>query len=215
MRKRRGAWLGLASAAAALGVAHLVSGLIGRAEASPIVAVGSAAIDRVPRWLKEFAIGTFGIADKLVLVLVMAAVVSAVAIAVGIASLRRPEVGYASLVLLATIGVLAALTRPNAESIDALRVGGRSRRSDHVAAPVRELVGAGEPAGAATVANPDQVSRRRFLLEAAALGAALAGVAGQFVAAPEAVASCFGSRCPPRSRRRRQCRAEPTSVSTG
>lgn len=193
MRTWRGAWLGLASAAAALGVAHLVAGLVGRAEASPIVAVGSAAIDRVPRWLKDFAIETFGTADKLVLVLVMAAVVSAVAIAVGIASLRRPEVGYVSLVLLATIGVLAALTRPNAESIDALpALAGAAAGAIMLRLLRRELVGAGEPAGAATVANPDQVSRRRFLVGgAAALGAAaLAGAAGQFLSRrSEAVAS--------------------------
>ncbi|HET6712722.1 MAG TPA: molybdopterin-dependent oxidoreductase [Actinomycetota bacterium] len=193
MRKRTGAWLGLASAAAALGVAHLVSGLIGRAEASPIVAVGSAAIDRVPRWLKEFAIGTFGTADKLVLVLVMAAVVSVVAIAVGIASLRRPEVGYASLVLLATIGVLAALTRPNAERIDAIpALAGAAAGAITLRLMRRELVGAGEPADTATVGNPDAVSRRRFLVGGAvALGAAaLAGVAGQFLSRrSEAVAS--------------------------
>ena len=89
MRNRAGAWLGLASAATALGAAHLVAGLVGRAEASPIVAVGSASIDFVPRWLKDVAIDTFGTADKLVLVLVVTVVVGGLAIAVGTASLRR------------------------------------------------------------------------------------------------------------------------------
>jgi DMSO/TMAO reductase YedYZ molybdopterin-dependent catalytic subunit len=193
MRKRAGAWLGLASAAAALGAAHLAAGLIGRAEASPIVAVGSASIDLVPRWLKDFAIETFATADKLVLVIVMAVAVSALAIAVGIASLRRPEVGYASLVLLAAIGAVAALTRSNAEPIDALpAVTGAVAGAVTLMLLRRRLLGAAEPAGGVTGPSPDPVSRRRFLVGGAvAFGAAaVAGVTGQFLSRrSEAVAS--------------------------
>ncbi len=188
-----GAWLGLASAATALGSAHLVAGLIGRAEASPILAVGSASIDLVPRWLKDLAIDTFGTADKLVLVLVVAGVVGALAIAVGTASLRRPRVGYASLLLLAAIGAIAALTRPSAEPIDALSaVAGALSGAITLMLLRRRLLGAAEPAEGAPGPGPDPVSRRRFLVgTAVAFGAAaVAGVTGQFLSRrSEAVAS--------------------------
>ena len=193
MRKRAGAWLGLASAAAALGAAHLAAGLIGRAEASPIVAVGSASIDLVPRWLKDVAIDTFGTADKLVLVLVVTVVVGGLAIAVGTASLRRPRVGYASLVLLAAIGAVAAITRPNAEPIDVLpAVTGAVAGAVTLKLLRRRLLGAAEPGEGAADPDPDPVSRRRFLVGGAvAFGAAaVAGVTGQFLSRrSEAVAS--------------------------
>ena len=195
MRNRAGAWLGLASAATALGAAHLVAGLVGRAEASPIVAVGSASIDFVPRWLKDVAIDTFGTADKLVLVLVVTVVVGGLAIAVGTASLRRPRVGYASLVLLAAIGAVAAITRPNAEPIDVLpAVTGAVAGAVTLKLLRRRLLGAAEPGEGATDPDPvsDPVSRRRFLVGGAvAFGAAaVAGVTGQFLSRrSEAVAS--------------------------
>ena len=195
MRIRAGAWLGLASAATALGAAHLVAGLVGRAEASPIVAVGSASIDLVPRWLKDVAIDTFGTADKLVLVLVVTVVVGGLAIAVGTASLRRPRVGYASLVLLAAIGAVTALTRPNAEPIDALpAVTGAVAGAVTLKLLRHRLLGAVEPGEGATdpAPAPDPVSRRRFLVGGAvAFGAAaVAGVTGQFLSRrSEAVAS--------------------------
>ncbi len=193
MRNRAGAWLGLASAATALGAAHLVAGLVGRAEASPIVAVGSASIDFVPRWLKDVAIDTFGTADKLVLVLVVTVVVGGLAIAVGTASLRRPRVGYASLVLLAAIGAVAALTRPNAEPIDALpAVTGAVAGAVTLKLLRRRLLGAAEPGEGAMDPVSDPVSRRRFLVGGAvAFGAAaVAGVTGQFLSRrSEAVAS--------------------------
>ncbi|MGZ8766428.1 MAG: molybdopterin-dependent oxidoreductase [Acidimicrobiia bacterium] len=193
MRKRAGAWLGVASAATALGAAHLVAGLIGRAEASPIAAVGSATIDLVPRWLKDAAVDTFGTADKLVLVSVVTVVLGALAVAVGIASMRRPAVGYSSLVLLAAIGAVAALTRPNAEPIDALpAVAGAVAGAVTLMLLRRRLLGTSEPAEGATDLSPDPVSRRRFLVGAAvACGcAAVAGVTGQFLSRrSEAVAS--------------------------
>ena len=52
-----GAFLGLLSAAVDLGVAQLVAGLVG-GTSSPVIAVGSAAIDLAPPWLKSFAIRT-------------------------------------------------------------------------------------------------------------------------------------------------------------
>ncbi|HJR99089.1 MAG TPA: hypothetical protein VJ979_14435, partial [Actinomycetota bacterium] len=107
-----GAMLGVASGAVALGVAHLVSALDSRAS-SPIVAVGSTAIDIAPEWLKSLAIRTFGAQDKLVLLVGIGAVVTVLAVVLGVASLRRPRIGLAGLTLLAAAGALAALSRPD------------------------------------------------------------------------------------------------------
>ena len=113
MTTRAGAWLGLASAGVALGVAHLVAAFVGGAS-SPIVAVGSASIDRTPEWLKSFAIRTFGDRDKLMLLVGIGVVVALLAIALGIASLRRPRTGLVGLAVLGAVGALAALTHPGA-----------------------------------------------------------------------------------------------------
>ncbi|NEE49142.1 molybdopterin-binding oxidoreductase, partial [Streptomyces sp. SID8455] len=57
---------GLLAGFAALTVAELVSAAV-RPEASPVTAVGGAAIDRTPAGVKDFAIRNFGENDKLVL----------------------------------------------------------------------------------------------------------------------------------------------------
>jgi DMSO/TMAO reductase YedYZ molybdopterin-dependent catalytic subunit len=197
MSERGGAWLGLASAAAALGCAHLVAGVLARAGASPVVAVGAATIDLAPRWLKDFAIETFGTADKPVLLAGIGVVVGLLAIAIGRTSVRRPEVGYASLALLGAVGALAALTRPGARPVDALpAVVGAVIGAGVLWLLRRRLLGPtrGEP-----LAAPDPVARRQFLVGVGvALGAAaLSGVAGRFLSRrSEATASRARVRLP-------------------
>ena len=58
---------GVVSALAAVGVGHGVAGLINPA-ASPLLAVGSTLIDAAPTPAKEFAVRTFGTADKPILI---------------------------------------------------------------------------------------------------------------------------------------------------
>jgi DMSO/TMAO reductase YedYZ molybdopterin-dependent catalytic subunit len=106
-----GAFVGLASGAAALGAAQLVAGVTG-GMSSPMVAVGSAAIDATPGWLKDFAIRTFGTHDKRALLIGIAAILAIAAIVLGAASVRRPRVGVIGLLALGAIGVIASLTRP-------------------------------------------------------------------------------------------------------
>src|SRR6266496_293541 len=89
-----GGSIGVLSAAVAIGVAQVIAGAIGGAS-SPIVAVGSTAIDATPEWLKSFAIRTFGSNDKLALVIGIDVVLVIAAIILGIAALRRPRVGIA------------------------------------------------------------------------------------------------------------------------
>ena len=71
----RGAVAGILTALFALGIAELLASLIDD-QASPIVAVGSAAIDATPEWLKSFAIRTFGSNDKVALMVGMVVVIA-------------------------------------------------------------------------------------------------------------------------------------------
>ena len=63
----QGVLLGLLASAAGLAAAELVVGLV-RGSASPVVPVGQEVIDRVSPSVKDWAIDTFGTADKAVLV---------------------------------------------------------------------------------------------------------------------------------------------------
>jgi DMSO/TMAO reductase YedYZ molybdopterin-dependent catalytic subunit len=183
MKARLGAVLGLASAAAALGSAHLVAAFVG-STSSPVVAVGGAAIDLTPEWLKSFAIRTFGAQDKVVLLVGIGAVVAALAVVLGIASLRRPRVGLVGLALLGAVGALAALTRPTAAPVDALPalvgagIGALTLVTLH-----RRLVGEATEAPESEAHPLDRVDRRRFLVASGvAVGAAAAaGVLGGFL----------------------------------
>ena len=103
----------------ALGVGQLIAG-IGRPQGSPVAAVGSAAIDRTPPAVKNFAISAFGSHDKMVLVLGILVVLAVFSAAIGIAAMHRLRNGYIGLALFAVIGLAAALTRPDASLWDVL-----------------------------------------------------------------------------------------------
>jgi DMSO/TMAO reductase YedYZ molybdopterin-dependent catalytic subunit len=118
-RAGRGAVAGVVAAALALGVAELVAGALGRA-VSPALVVGGAAVDRTPRFLKEFAIRTFGEHDKQVLLSGVFAVIVLVAAAVGVIAVRYRRVGAGLAAMLGLVAALAALTRPAARPLDVL-----------------------------------------------------------------------------------------------
>src|SRR6476646_2196730 len=106
-----GAAIGVLSGAVAIGMATLAAGLIGTGTA-PVLAVGAAAVDASPEWLKRFTIDTFGTDDKTALLLGIGIVLTIAAVVLGIVSLRRPRAGIIGLIVLGTIGALAAVTRP-------------------------------------------------------------------------------------------------------
>ncbi|MER6816357.1 molybdopterin-dependent oxidoreductase [Spirillospora sp. NPDC000708] len=111
---------GLLAAAAAMGVAELAAGLLGRASSSPLFAVGAGFIDLTPVWLKDFAIRHFGSNDKTVLLIGLGAGIMAAALVIGVLSRGRLVFGLIGLAAFGTVGVVAALTRPAAEPVDAL-----------------------------------------------------------------------------------------------
>jgi DMSO/TMAO reductase YedYZ molybdopterin-dependent catalytic subunit len=177
-----GAILGLLAAGVAIGVAQLVAGFVSR-EASPVIAVGSAAIDLTPEWLKSFAIRTFGEQDKLVLLGGIGVVLAVVAVILGILSVRRRIIGLVGLAVFGALGVTAALTRPTSTLVDALPsvVGAAAGALTLVSLRARIPLDGQDADGA--VAPAIGVERRRFLLGGlAAVGAAVAaGGLGQML----------------------------------
>jgi DMSO/TMAO reductase YedYZ molybdopterin-dependent catalytic subunit len=167
-----GVVLGLVAGGVAIGVAHLAAGIV-NPEASPILAVGQAAIDLTPEWLKAWAIRTFGESDKTVLLIGIGLVLAAIAVALGVASVRRPRVAIVGLVALGAVGVLAALTRPGAVPSDAIpTIVGVAAGATAVVALRRSWMSAEPSPGV-----EDGFDRRRFLI-AGAVGAAVAVAAG-------------------------------------
>jgi DMSO/TMAO reductase YedYZ molybdopterin-dependent catalytic subunit len=112
---------GLITAAVAMGVAQLVAGITGP-QGSPVVAVGGAAIDHTPPPVKNFAISAFGANDKTALVTGILVVLAVFAALIGMAAVRRISYGLAGLAVFTGIGLLAALTRPDAGLADAVPV---------------------------------------------------------------------------------------------
>jgi DMSO/TMAO reductase YedYZ molybdopterin-dependent catalytic subunit len=108
-----GAVCGLLAAAAAMGIGQLFAGFSVPA-ASPVIAVGEAAIDRTPLAVKDWATSTFGTADKTVLLGGVLIVVFLYSMAVGVLAMRRLAWGYLGLAIFAGIGLAAALTRHGA-----------------------------------------------------------------------------------------------------
>lgn len=79
---------------------------------SPIDAVGSEVIDRAPKWVKDFAIETFGTDDKLALRIGIITILGIAALALGAGSVRRRWIGTAGVALFGVVGAAAAIHRP-------------------------------------------------------------------------------------------------------
>ncbi|GAA3524996.1 oxidoreductase [Aeromicrobium flavum] len=172
-----GSLAGVASATAGLAVGHLVAALTTPA-ASPVLAVGSAVIDRTPTALKQWAIERFGDSDKLILlasVLVGTLVFAAIG---GVLARRWFPAGAAAVLVLVSLAGWAALARPEARAVDVLPA---------VATAVVALAALRwlSPGPSGPVEVVDGMSRRRLLLRAGVItgGAIVAGSAGQWLIA--------------------------------
>jgi len=116
---------GVLAGALTLGVATLLAGLVSRmgaagGVASPVLAVGSAFVDRTPPWLKNLAISTFGTHDKQALFVGMALVLLIGCALVGVLARRRIRLALLVFAALTAVGLGAVLTRPHASAIDAV-----------------------------------------------------------------------------------------------
>ena len=99
---------GLLAAFAGVGAAEGVASVVGTT--SPVVAVGTWAIDTSPAWLREWAISTFGVDDKQVLVLSMLLTIAVLGAVTGAIGVTRFRLALAVSAALGLIGVLAAAT---------------------------------------------------------------------------------------------------------
>ncbi|TSD95238.1 molybdopterin-dependent oxidoreductase [Gordonia rubripertincta] len=107
-------WLaGIVAAGAGLAAGEIAAVPVSP-DASPYFAVGSSVVDHSPQAVREWAIQTFGIADKVALFVGMGIIIAAIAGACGYLERRRPPLGSAIIVVFAAVGVLAAVNRPGA-----------------------------------------------------------------------------------------------------
>ncbi|WP_443034087.1 molybdopterin-dependent oxidoreductase [Streptomyces sp. CA2R106] len=179
---RRGlaAGSGVLAGVASLGVAELASAAV-RPEASPVVAVGGAAIDRTPAAVKDWAIRHFGTEDKTVLQLGILAVLMLFALALGAAALRFRRTGAAGVMVFGVVGAAAALNRPDSTGpTDALpSLAGALAGAAVLFLLVGRLTRPGRAGEAADVpevpSSGEGWDRRGFVVAAAAAAAASVG----------------------------------------
>jgi hypothetical protein len=110
---------GFLAAAVAIGIANLVAAFV-RPQASPIIAVGGAFIDRTPSALKNFAVEKFGENDKNMLLLGMYVTIALIAIVIGILAWRQVAIGVAGIGLFGLFGAFVAITRPESHVTDVI-----------------------------------------------------------------------------------------------
>jgi DMSO/TMAO reductase YedYZ molybdopterin-dependent catalytic subunit len=111
------AMAGVAAAAVALGVTQLLAVFLGP-ESDARNAVGSSVIDLTPGPIKEWAIHTFGTADKLFLSVLVVAVIAAIAAVTAQYETRRVPVGSAAIVFAGIAACAAVLSRAGATVSD-------------------------------------------------------------------------------------------------
>jgi hypothetical protein len=110
---------GFLAAALAIGVANLAAAYV-RPQASPIIAVGGAFIDRTPPALKNFAVAKFGENDKNMLLLGMYVTIALLAVFIGMIAWRHISVGVLGIGLFGAFGAFVAYTRPESRVTDVI-----------------------------------------------------------------------------------------------
>lgn len=174
MRTTGSGWvIGVLAALVGAASGHAVAGLVNPAS-SPVVAVGSAVIDLTPTPVKEWAVATFGTADKVVLIVGVLAVVAGLGALAGRLIERRRRLALSLVVALGLVSAAAALTRPDAGVLDAVPAVVAAALGSWVLAIVPGWVDADEPDPADLIRRAHPQARRRLLLG----GMGLAGAAG-------------------------------------
>ena len=85
--------------------------------AAPHAALGATVVDLAPAGLKDWAIATFGTADKVALAVVMVTVCAVLAVAIGLLGIRHLPWATAAVCLLTAVCAVCALTRPDADLV--------------------------------------------------------------------------------------------------
>ncbi|MGN6245632.1 MAG: sulfite oxidase [Motilibacteraceae bacterium] len=167
-RRRLGALAGLLAAALAVGAGELVAALLGRTS-SPVVAVGGAFIDATPRWLKDFAVSTFGTNDKTALLVGIGLTIAVLSALLGVLALRRLVVAQAGVAVLGLLAAAAALSRPGAAGLDVVPA---------LLAAAAGAFALGRLVQPVAVGSEGALDRRGFLTAAVVVGGAAAVTGG-------------------------------------
>ena len=172
--------LGLLGVGSALAAGDLVAGLLSP-PASPFLAVGNRFISLTPEWLKQFAISTFGVYDKVVLLGGIGLVVAVLGVVGGLAARHRATPGVVLIVVMGLVAGLCAALSPTFTAVDlvpslaSLLVGVAVFAALH-----RLLLTAARSTHAGATTGVD---RRRALLAAGgvAAGSVVAATVGRFL----------------------------------
>ncbi|HSI92476.1 MAG TPA: molybdopterin-dependent oxidoreductase, partial [Jiangellaceae bacterium] len=167
---------GIVAAGLGLGVAELLTGLFNRG-ITPVLAVGEAVIELSPTWLTEWAIETFGTADKLVLISGVVVVLTVFAAAIGVLAARHRGAGMLAAAGLGAVAGLAVWSRPDTVTYDLLPVIAGAGAAV-LALPALARRAAAEPVPTAGSVAPDMRMDRRAFVQAAGVTAAAAVAAG-------------------------------------
>ncbi|MPZ67370.1 MAG: molybdopterin-dependent oxidoreductase [Pseudonocardiaceae bacterium] len=200
--------IGVLGVASALAVGDLIAAVVSPSS-SPFLAVGEQFIRLTPEWLKQFAIATFGIYDKLALLIGMALVITLLAAVAGLASRQRPAPGLVVIAVMGVLGLASILASPTFALFDLMAplassaVGlavfaGLHHRAIAAAGrePAGQAVAGADPGTAATSAEDTGLDRRRLLWATGGViaGAGAAGLLGRlFSSTAEASRAAVGS----------------------
>ena len=110
---------GILAAGTVLAAAEL-AGSFFRAQARPLIALGSTFIDFTPLWLKNFAVETFGTNDKAALFVGMAGTIAVLAAVAGVLAFYRWALGVTAVLMMGAVIVACVLTRAGASPVDAI-----------------------------------------------------------------------------------------------
>ncbi len=120
-RSLAGALAGLLAGASGIAVSEAVAAYL-TGVTSPLLAVANRAVDATPRPVKEWAIETFGSADKAVLIGGVIVTVAALAALAGALGVRRPPAAVGAFLLLSAVAAAAVVTDRSATASTALRL---------------------------------------------------------------------------------------------
>ena len=109
---------GLLASAGALAAGELIGGL-SEAAPSPVQAVGAAVVNLAPAAMKDFAVATFGTADKPALLIGIVVVSVAIGALLGLLSAHRRGAGVAGIALFGALGLAAGLAGPSGTAVGA------------------------------------------------------------------------------------------------
>ena len=112
-----GAVTGFLAAAVAIGVSTLAAGLV-RSQASPMAAMGSVFIDRMPAALRNAAVQHFGPNGRTVLLLGMYAAIAVLAVGIGVLARRAAAPAVAGLAAFSLLAAFVTITRPGGHVSD-------------------------------------------------------------------------------------------------